>query len=262
MTDASGTSDTPQVSIVMTSYNRARTLEQGVRSVLTQTFSNFELILFDDGSTDGSAEMGRRFAEMDPRVRHATAAHRGVWPATRDAIALSRAPLVGWVDSDDLLVSTALQETVKAMHAHPSADAVYTDYLDVDDSLSVIGYGNRCTIPYSAEALLTSFMTFHFRLIRRSAYDAVGGIDASFTAAGDYDLCLRLSEQRGGFVHLTRPLYLYRNHRDNISYGRRVEQIAMTERAIRAAMNRRGLEGSHELFVDLMAYFKVEPKRT
>jgi len=52
MTDASGTSDTPQVSIVMTSYNRARTLEQGVRSVLTQTFSYFEFILFDVGSQD------------------------------------------------------------------------------------------------------------------------------------------------------------------------------------------------------------------
>ena len=249
----------PLISIVITSYQRAATLERAARSVLTQTFSDFELILYDDGSTDASRDIANRLAASDPRVCCLAGAHAGVWPATHAALQQAKGTYIGWVDSDDLLVADALESCVSALEKNPHAGAVYTDYLDVDASMKVIGYGKRCAIPYSAEALLTAFMTFHFRLIRRTAYDAVGGIDPTYTAAGDYDLCLRLSE-RFAFVRVVKALYLYCNHRNNISFGRRLEQIEMTERAIRAAMQRRGMTDTHSLFVDLMAYFTVEPR--
>src|SRR2546423_9871280 len=95
--------------------------------------------------------------------------------------------------------------------------------------------GQRCLIPYSKERLLVDFMTFQFRLVRRSCFDAVGGYDESFVSAEDYDLCLKLSEITQ-FAHIQRPLYLYRVHRQSMSQQSRLAQIEQSKRAIADAL--------------------------
>jgi hypothetical protein len=97
------------------------------------------------------------------------------------------------VDSDDILAPTALAQTATVLNRHPETGFVYTDYLNIDRDGKVIGYGHRCDIPYSQEGLLVNFMTFHFRLMRRSVYDRVGDVKASFaSSAYDYDLSVFL----------------------------------------------------------------------
>ena len=93
---------------------------------------------------------------------------------------------------------------------------VYTNYQVIDEIGKVRGIGSRCQIPYSKEQLLVDLMTFHFRLMRRSTYEQVGGIDSSFQWADDYDLCLKISEVTQ-IHHLPRLLYLYRCHSDNMT---------------------------------------------
>ncbi|WP_375477640.1 CHAT domain-containing protein [uncultured Nostoc sp.] len=241
----------PPISIVIVNYNRASYLEEAIASVLAQTWQEFELLIWDDGSTDRSVAIANNYAQQDGRVRVVQAHHQGVAAACKRAIAQTSGAYIGIVDSDDILAPTALAQTAIVLNRHPETGFVYTNYLNIDRDSKVIGYGHRCNIPYSQERLLVDFMTFHFRLMRRSVYDRVGGVNASFAgSAYDYDLCLRLSEVTQ-VRQVQQPLYLYRNHFQNISITRKKEQILWSQKAIAQALWRRGLADKLQIDVEL-----------
>ncbi|HYD00546.1 MAG TPA: glycosyltransferase [Phycisphaerales bacterium] len=250
----------PAVSIVMTLYNRARWVEAAARSVLAQTEPDLELVIVDDGSTDGSLEIAHRLAARDPRVRVFAEQHRGVAGTLKRAHELTLGSLIGWVDSDDLLVTDAVAKCRAVLESRPDAGVVYTDHVEIDEAGCVLREGVRSKRPYSRDALLTDLMTFQFRLFRRSVFDACGGIDASFTAAPDYDFCLRASEVTE-FAYLPEPLYCYRQHPGSISAARQAEQVANSQRAVENALMRRGLADKVRLKVTLRAVFELVPKQ-
>lgn len=229
---------TPLVSIVITTYNREKFLRQAIDSVLVQTYPHFELLIWDDGSSDRSLEIAQEYLKRDRRVQVIAAQHQGVSPALKAAIAQTTAPYLGWVDSDDWLAPTALEETVQLLNQHPIVGLVYTDYLVTDESGTVKRYGERSRIPYSRDLILYYFMTFHFRLMRRSAFDQAGGINESMQYAEDYDLCLRLSEVTQ-VAHLRKPLYYYRRHASTISSQKPQEQQHFGCQAFVQALQRR-----------------------
>ena len=226
--------------IIITVYNRERYLSAAIESILAQTESEFELLIWDDGSTDNSVKIAQYYASRDRRIRVVAAEHLGRAPSLQAAHAQANGIYVGWLDRDDLIAPTALEETVSVLNAHPEVGLVYTDHLIIDALNKVLGYGQRCRIPYSKNQLLVDFMTFHFRLLRRKAFDACGGIDLSFKVAVDYDLCLRLSEVTQ-VKHINKPLYYYRHHKESVSHQQRIEQILASKEAIARALQRRGL---------------------
>jgi glycosyltransferase involved in cell wall biosynthesis len=218
---------TAKISLVITSYNRDRYLVAAIASVLRQTYANFELLVWLDGSTDRSVDIAQFYAAQDARVRVVVANHLGHTSALQAAIAQTTGEYIGWVDDDDLLSAEALQQTVAVLESNPAVGMVYTDYLDINADGKVLGYGKRCQIPYSPQRLLVDFMTFHFRLIRRSVYEQIGGLNPIFTLAEDYDLCLRLSEVTQ-IQRVQQPLYYYRNHPHSISYQQRQAQLVQS----------------------------------
>ncbi|MEH2057258.1 MAG: CHAT domain-containing protein [Nostoc sp.] len=240
----------PLISIVIVNYNRESYLQEAIASVLKQTWQDFELLIWDDGSTDRSVAIANAYAQQDGRVRVVQGHHQGVAAACKTAISQTSGNYIGIVDSDDILAPTALAQTAKVLNQHPETGFVYTDYLNIDQQGKVIGYGHRCDIPYSQEGLLVNFMTFHFRLMRRSVYDQVGGVNKSFRYAEDYDLCLRLSEVTQ-VRQVKQPLYLYRNHPQSISVNRKKEQILWSGKAIAQALWRRGLAEKLQIDVEL-----------
>lgn len=178
----------PRVSLITTVYNRAQFLGCAIESVLAQTFADFELIIWDDGSTDGSLELARGYAEKDQRIRVIAAPHQGRVQSLFDAHALAQGEYLAWVDSDDVLAPTALEETIAILDADKAIGMVYSNYEVIDEQGDNKGLGKRCQIPYSKERLLLDFMTFHFRVMRRSVFDLAGGIDVTVPCAVDYDL--------------------------------------------------------------------------
>ncbi|WP_138498718.1 CHAT domain-containing protein [Nostoc sp. PA-18-2419] len=241
----------PLISIVIANYNREAYLQEAIASVLAQTWQDFELLIWDDGSCDGSVAIAKAFAQQDRRVRVIPAAHQGVAAACKAAIKQTTGSYIGIVDNDDILAPTALAETATILNRYPETGFVYTDYLNIDADGKVLDYGHRCDIPYSKEGLLLNFMTFHFRLMRRCVYDRAGGIDASFNdTCYDYDLCLRLSEI-AQVRRVKQPLYFYRIHSQNISITRRTEQILWSQKAIAQALWRRGLADKLQIDVEL-----------
>ncbi|HEY7496098.1 MAG TPA: glycosyltransferase [Candidatus Tectomicrobia bacterium] len=229
-----------KISLLVVNYNGERYLREALDSVLTQTYPDFELLVWDDGSTDRSVAIAQAYAHQDRRVRVVAASHHGVAAARQAAIAQTTGTYLGWLDSDDLLASTALEETARALNAFPDTGLIYTDYLDIDAQGNIQRYGDRCHMPYSKEVLLLCFITFHFRLLRRSVFEQIGGINTAYPYAYDYDLCLRLSEVTT-VRRLRKPLYYYRRHNDAISSQKQHEQKRDSCQAILAALQRRGL---------------------
>jgi glycosyltransferase involved in cell wall biosynthesis len=112
----------PHVSVLMTAYNRERFIGAAIESVLGQTYGDFELLVVDDASTDGTADVARRYTELDSRVRVTLNARNvGDYGNRNRAAALARAPLLKYHDSDDLMYPHCLQVMVAMLTAAPSA---------------------------------------------------------------------------------------------------------------------------------------------
>lgn len=255
-------SGVPGISVLMNFRGRGRYLGQAIRSVLTQSFSDLELLLFDDAQPgdppDDASEVARAFERQDARVRVVREHGPGVGRASAAMAALERAArgeFVG-VDSDDLLVQTALEETVGVLRARPDAGMVYTQHLEIDGENKPGGIGRRCLVPFDRDRLLVEFMAFHFRLYRRSVSAAIGGVDGRFLAAADYDFVLRMSEM-APVLHVPKPLYCYRVHANSISSGRSIVQIGESIRAVENAMKRRGMWTSRELRVRVESHVRI-----
>lgn len=236
------------ISIIIISYNRERYLRAAIESVLGQSYRNFELLIWDDGSWDNSVEIGRSYEEKDSRVRVISSSHQGIAIARKKTAELARGKYIGWVDSDDFIDCKTLEKTVAVLEANPNVGLVYTDYLLADEDSKILGYSKRSKIPYSADRLLADFMTFHFRLIRREVYEKVGGVDENSGVAEDYDLCLRLSEVTE-IQHLPEALYYYRQHSASISSQHKLSLSLDSYKAVSKALSRRGL--NRRLSLDL-----------
>ena len=131
-------------------------------------------------------------------------------------------------------------------------------------SLVIPIYDRASYLPQTIASIL--FMTFHFRLIHRSCFEQIGGIDPRSGLVPDYDLCLRLSEVCQ-IHHHPHSLYHYRIHPDSMSHQRQRETIADSQAAVERALHRRGLSDRYQLNVQLTqtdtqlkSRFLIEPK--
>ena len=247
-------------SIAIPIYNTARFLPAALDSVLAQDHANWEGLLWDDGSSDGSSDIAAGYARRDPRFRViGNGRNNGVSFGSAAALAEARGDYVAVLDSDDMLEPDALSSMLAFMRKHPQLGMAYSRYVEIDEDGAFLADGKRTQTPYSSHQLLVEFMTYHFRVIRADAYRAVGGIDARMPVAPDYDLCLRLSE-RFGIGHLPKPLYRYRLRRDSISHGSRLRQVRASFDAAQRALQRRGLQGQYALSLGVRARHVLRPK--
>lgn len=253
----------PRVSVCMPFRDRERYLRAAAESVLGQTTSDLELVMFDDGSRDGSAEIARAIAREDDRVvlLDGVSESVGFARAQQRCHDAARAARVGCVDSDDVLEPRALEMTLARMEPDPLLAMVYTDHHEIDEQGRRLGPGDRSRRVYTPEALLVDFMTFAFRLVRAEVVRAVGGFDASVNFAADYDLCLKVSEV-GVIERIDADLYGYRMHGQATSVQSRLRQIQDSRVCVERAMARRGMDEHSALRVRLVPRFELRARAT
>ncbi len=194
----------PQVSVVIPTYNRAALLPRAIRSVLSQTFPDIECIVVDDGSTDHTAALVEGF--QDPRLRFLRlSVNRGVGHARNVGIQSARGELIAFLDSDDEWLPQKLERQVKRMRetADPGVAVIYCLSCQYD------GAADRMkphrTIIYEGDVfghLLTGWCppTASLFLVKRASLQEIGGFDERLPYAEDHDLWLRLAEAHNHFA--------------------------------------------------------------
>jgi glycosyltransferase involved in cell wall biosynthesis len=120
---------TPVISVIVPCYNRERYLEATLTSLLWQSFDAWECILVDDGSTDGSAGLYRRYSSTDARFRYHHQSNQGPSAARNSGIALARGEYIQLLDSDDIIPRERFRLCVEKFSSEPGADVVYTNYV-------------------------------------------------------------------------------------------------------------------------------------
>lgn len=249
------------ISIAVPIYNTARFLPAALDSLLAQDHAHWEGLLWDDGSTDGSAEIAAHYAQRDPRFRvFGNGCQNGNPYALANTLAQALGDFVCVLDSDDVLEPNALSAMLHFMQENPGLGMAYSQHVEIQEAGDFLRSGTCFQTPYSPQRLLAEFMTYQFRLIRAHAYEAVGGYDANVDESADYDLCLRLSEHcRVGY--LPQPLYRYRMRRDSISHASRLRQVRTSFCAAQRALQRRGLQDHYALSLGVRARHVLQPKQ-
>jgi glycosyltransferase involved in cell wall biosynthesis len=216
--------------VVMAAHDTAETIASAVRSVLAQTRTDFELIVIDDGSSDGTRDRVRPFL-ADERVRLLETAHAGAAAARGAGIAAGSAPLISLIDSDDLWMPTYLEAMGAALDTDPGASFAYTDAWYLDDAsrkvrrLSAMGYQRPPEPPPATAAELFAVLCernfiYNAVTVRRAAVDAVGPPDPRLRSMIDWEWWLRLTAAGHRAVRVPGRLAVYRLRPASISRDR------------------------------------------
>src|SRR5262249_8777408 len=232
----------PRVSVVMANYNYARYLRAAIDSVLNQTLTDLELIVVDDGSTDGSREIIESYLG-DARVRFRPVDHLGQPGAKNAGIERAGGPLVAFLDADDVWHPEKLEKQVALFEHEPTLGVVYSRRTLIDE----VGREQPYRQPplYRGNVLehifRDNFVCFSSVVVRRLVFEHVGLFDERSDLAIDYDLWLRVAAHYR-FDYVDEPLVQYRCGHGNLS--RRVGERLKTA----LLMMRRFLSrGRHQL---------------
>ena len=247
---------TPRVSVLIGAYDNAATLERAARSMLAQTVSELELLIVDDGSSDGTAAVADRIAAKDERVRVLTmAGNVGIARSLNAGMRSAAAPIVAVLDADDWPEPQRLERQLAALDRDPGVAVVGCGMREVDER------GRELAPRTSVAAGEVNAVLMRFNPIpntaaafRRDAALAAGGYDARYRWAADYDLWLRLAE-RHRLVVIPELLATRQMSSRNVAARREREQIAETiVMRLRAMRRRRSLRGAAGLAPYLASY--------
>jgi len=210
----------PEVSVIIPAYQAAATIASTVTSVLAQTIDHLEVIVVDDGSSDGTAAVAR--ALSDRRVRVLSRAHVGVAAARNAGIAEARGELIAFLDSDDLWLPRYLELALEALAQAWRPGFAYTDAYGFDPRTGLVGARGLeggpppSPPPLRAEAFLLELLRRNFvfssATVPRAVLEELGGFDQRMAPAEDYDLWLRIVLAGYSPVWIPGKHALYRIH--------------------------------------------------
>jgi glycosyltransferase involved in cell wall biosynthesis len=210
----------PLVSIIMPSFNTERYVAESIRSVIGQTFTDWELLVVDDGSVDRTAEVVQRFAVADARIRYIRRENGGQGAARNTGLREASGALVAFLDADDLWLPQKLERQLAVMK-DTGVDLVYCDgYVFYDDGTPESG-DFFAIVPGRVDGATMYPLLFAYNRIatlsvvaRRDALDRVGLFDENrrLQNCEDYELWLRLARAGSTFYGMTEKLMRYRRH--------------------------------------------------
>lgn len=217
-------------------------LEEAIKSVLGQTFSDFTLLVIDDGSSDQTAEVVTAFAESDSRVNLVSCDGSGLIDALNQGLNLSTSPFIARMDADDVSMPARFERQISYLRTHSDVDVVgcWTELIDQKGQL----LGTITEYPGSPTELLHDLFSNKNPLahptvmMRGDKVKTLGGYRKALEAAEDFDLWLRVAET-GKLANLAEPLLRYRLHPGQVSARRRLAQSFASELAFICSEERR-----------------------
>jgi len=206
----------PLVSIIIPTYNRAHYLYKTIESVINQTYSNLEIIIIDDGSTDETKSVVDKFC--DKRLKYFFQKNSGVSVARNNGIRRATGEYIMFLDSDDTILPTKIEEQVKFMETHPDIDCVYCWWQYIDAAGSLLGEGCATYRGNILEKIIEwNFAPIHSYLFRYKCFRNISGFKRGIEGVEDWDLLIRFAAKGYIFDFIPKILVQYRMHQKNIT---------------------------------------------
>ena len=243
----------PRASVILPIFNAAPYLSDAIQSVLAQSFTDFECLLLNDGSTDGSAAIIDEFVKIDIRCKAHSWPNHGLIETLNRGLELAAGDIIFRMDADDICRPDRFVKQFSYLENHSDCVAVGSRLLLIDDSgMPICDFGDyqeHADIDAAHLAAKGGSLPHPAVAMRRNAVQSIGGYRRGFDYAEDIDLFLRLAEV-GKLANLPEVLLHYRQHLNSIGYRHAHIQNLNTIRAVAEARARRGLK-SVALSVDL-----------
>jgi glycosyltransferase involved in cell wall biosynthesis len=210
----------PLVSIITPAYNSAGFLSETIESALAQTVTDFELLIADDGSTDHTLEVARRWARADSRVQVLPGPHGGTSSARNLAMEQARGSYFALLDSDDLWQPGFLTSQLAVFRDHPEADVVTGNAYNLGGphhGRPLKPIGSACRRLSLLDIIENENAVCIMSVFRRRVFDGIGAFNTDLRQCEDYEYWVRAAH--AGFVVLANPAPLahYRRHAQSIS---------------------------------------------
>ena len=236
--------NTPLFSVVVASYNNSQYLNEMIESVIQQSWSNWELVIAEDCSTDGSLEVLKKWTNHDRVNLIVHEKNKGAGGAFATATEAARGVFIGMLGADDALHPDALKIMAEAHLNHPNASLITSLAMGCNAKLKPLGAYLHCRNLEATEELIHHPVVGNFATFKSIAYQKTDGFNADLRKAVDRDVFLKLDEV-GELKGVNKHLYYYRLHDGGISQGEsgmKANQYAI--QATLAAYRRR--KGTHK----------------
>lgn len=230
----------PRISVLMPVYNTEKYLAEAVGSIAAQTFGDFEFLVVDDGSTDGSAALLQELARDEPRMSLDLRENRGLIQTRNELLRSASGEFVAWMDSDDRSTPDRLAVQLEAFGVCPQLICIGSAAQCMDPSGHPLEVEHS---PLSHDEIIAKQregggMRFPTTMMRRDAALAVGGFREPFHIGEDLDLFLRLGEH-GMLANLDQTLYFYRHHVSSTSSQLGTQWLSYRDQILALADERR-----------------------
>ena len=214
----------PQISVIMITRNRAHFIAAAIESVLRQSFSDWELLILDDDSTDGTDEIVKRFADADKRIQYVkNNSVRGISASRNDGLEKAQGEYIAVLDSDDVWTDMGkLQKQFDFLTNNPDYTLIGSNIKIVNEKGSFIKNTDFTTedIDIRAKILIFNQIAHSTVLYRKDTAEKIGGYDKGLSCVEDLDLFLRLGSI-GKMKNLKEITTAYTKHSGGVSYKRR-----------------------------------------
>jgi glycosyltransferase involved in cell wall biosynthesis len=199
------------ITIGLPFYNNEKTLEKAINSVLMQTYSNWELLLIDDGSIDGSKSLALKAARSEKRIRYLSdGVNRGLVYRLNQITNMAKGQYIARMDADDMMLPEKLEKQLIVFQHHPEIDIVATAAYTIDEYDTPIGIRDTKNIELiHKKEILKNALLIHPTILVKTAWYKANKYDKDFLRAEDYELWCR-SFEHTKFYRITEPLFLYR----------------------------------------------------
>ena len=208
--------DSPKVSVIVPTYNRADRLERALNSIVSQTYQDFELIVVDDGSTDKTSQLMKSF----PKAQYLyIKKNSGVSKARNVGLAFAKGELICFLDSDDLWKEKKIQIQSLWLENNKDSQICYTDEIWIRNGVRVnpMNRHRKYSGDIFRHCLGLCIVSPSSVMIRAKLFDEIGNFDESLPACEDYDLWLRIASKYA-FHFIEEPLIIkYGGHSDQLS---------------------------------------------
>lgn len=196
------TTNKPLVTVAIPFYNTERWLPFAIQSVVNQTFRDWELLLIDDGSTDGSLAVTRRFAERDSRIRVVSdGENHHLASRLNESVLMARGELYARMDSDDIMVADRLERQVAYLQAHPDVDVMGSSAMRIDSENHICG---------SIDMAGNIYSFIHPTIMARTEWFRANPYNEQMKKGQDAELWMR-TRHRYTFFNSPEPMLFYRD---------------------------------------------------